>query len=155
MTLAQRLGLAVLIPLATYAFQSAFWSYISPHAWSLFFPGVFFSAAIAGFWGGLVATALSTLLVWFAFMPPRYSFLVEKPDQVFVILGFALTGLVFSLFSDRMRRQSKRLALLEGESKFNKVLDSAADGVFITSPQGQCTSPTPALSNCSVGRQLR
>lgn len=138
MTLAQRLGLAVLIPLATFALQSALWAYISPYAWFLFYPGVFFSALITGFRGGLVATALSTLFVWFAFVPPRYTFLVDKPHQYFVIVGFALTGLAFSLFSDHMRRQRERLVLLESESKLNRVLDSAADGVFITSPQGQC-----------------
>ena len=138
MTVAQRLGLAVLIPLATFVLQSALWTYLSPFAWFLFYPCVFFSALIAGFRGGLVATVLSTLLVWYGFIPPRYTFLVDKQNQYFAIVGFALTGLVFCLYSDHVRRQRERLMLLEGDARLNRVLDSAADGVFITSPEGRC-----------------
>ena len=127
MTPTQRLGLAVLIPAGTFVAQTALWDYVSPYAWFLFYPCIFFSALVAGLYGGLLSTAISTTLVWFCFIPPRYSFAVEKPGLFVSIAGFALTGIVFSVFSDRMRRQNLRMAVLEGDNKLNRVLDSAAD----------------------------
>ena len=67
-----RFILALFIPVAAYILQLLFWSFISPYAWFLFFPTVFFSSWIGGRVAGLFATGLSAVLVWWTFMPPLH-----------------------------------------------------------------------------------
>src|ERR1035437_5278203 len=74
-----RLILAARIPLAASGVQWFFWAAIQPYVWFLFFPAVFFRSWLGGLRGGLVATALSTGLVWYFFIPPQFSFAVQSP----------------------------------------------------------------------------
>ena len=136
MNLVSRLALAVAIPLAAFALQWTIWDYINPFAWFLFYPAVFFAAVLAGLQGGMLATTLSTLLVWYFFLQPRLSFALDRPGVVVSIIGFAVTGILFSIFSERTLRLARGLVAREGDAKLRKVLDSAADAVFITNPQG-------------------
>ncbi len=137
MPLIPRPALAILIPLLAFAAQWLLWDFINPYVWFLFYPAVFFAAVLTGLWGGVAATTLSTLLVWYCFIPPRFSFSLEKPVFFVSIIGFTLTGMLFSLFSEHTRRLTLRLAAREGDAKLRRVLDSAADAVFIATPQGR------------------
>lgn len=132
-----QLGLALVIPLATCVLQFAIWDYVQPYAWFLFYPAVCFTAVLTGLYGGIFATVLSTLLVSFVFIPPRFSFVLDKPQLLVPIMGFAATGIFFSLFSERARRINTQLAANRSDAKLNRVLDSAADAVFIANPQGR------------------
>jgi hypothetical protein len=58
----------ILLPLAAFAVQWTFWDAISPYAWFLFYPTVFFAPLFGGLWSGIVATVISTLLVWYVFI---------------------------------------------------------------------------------------
>jgi K+-sensing histidine kinase KdpD len=89
----RNLALAALIPLATFALQWALWEYIDPYVWFLFYPAVFFAAVLTGLQGGIAATIISTLLVWYAFIPVRYSFALEAPHALISIVVFAVTGI--------------------------------------------------------------
>ena len=105
-----RMLLAVAIPLAAFVLQSAFWAAIRPYVWFLFFPAVFFSSWVAGFSGGLVATVLSTLLVWWYFIPPTHTFALESPMTLFSIAMFAFMGVLFSISHDRLRKANRQAA---------------------------------------------
>lgn len=126
MTSGSRLAIAVLIPLVTGALEWLLWAYIDPHVWLLFYPAVFLSAVLTGLYGGIAATLVSTLLVWYAFMPPRLSFELDNPRAILSIVGFALTGFLFSLFSGHLRRLNEKLASRESEAGLTGVLDDAA-----------------------------
>jgi two-component system sensor histidine kinase/response regulator len=127
----RHLALAALIPLATFALQLALWEYIDPYVWFLFYPAVFFAAVLTGLQGGILATVMSTLLVWYAFIPVRYSFALEAPHALISIVAFAVTGIIFSVFCERARRTTQRLAAQQSEAKLTSVLDNAADAVLI------------------------
>jgi PAS domain S-box-containing protein len=62
---------------------------------------------------------------------------VEHPGTYISIIGFAVTGIIFSFFSARIRQLNHSLAARESDAKLKQVLDSAADAVFIANPQGR------------------
>jgi two-component system sensor histidine kinase/response regulator len=137
MRLVPRLALAVVIPLVTCGLQWAFWDVLSPYVWLLFFPAVFFSAALTGLQGGITATVVSMILIWYVFLPPRFMFAVDKPHSLVPVIVFVGTSICFSLFSEHLRRLNRSLAAREGDARLRKVLDGAADAVFIADPGGR------------------
>jgi Domain of unknown function (DUF4118) len=84
-------AITTLPPLATFILQSLSWSTLSPFAWFLFYPPVLISAWFGGFRSGLVATVLSTVLVWSSFLPG--SFRLDWPKCVLSSLIFLAMGL--------------------------------------------------------------
>jgi hypothetical protein len=55
-------------PLTAFAIQWVFHATVS--RWSLFYPAVFVSSWLGGFTSGVGATILSTIIVWWFFIPP-------------------------------------------------------------------------------------
>jgi len=104
-----RLMLAGLLPLAAFGLQWFFWAAIQPYVWFLFFPAVFFSSSVGGLRGGLVATALSTGLVWYFFIPPQFSFAVQSPMAYVSIAMFMGMGVLFSVVHDRLHRANAQV----------------------------------------------
>ncbi|MCX7192065.1 MAG: DUF4118 domain-containing protein [Proteobacteria bacterium] len=111
----QRL-LAVLLPLVACTLQWLLWDFITPYVWFLFFPAVFFSAWLGGLSGGLTATLISTLLVWYLFIPPVFSFTLGNSASALTIAMFVFMGSLFAFFFEHLRRTTLRtdeaLALL-------------------------------------------
>ena len=70
--------LALLPPVVAFVLQW-FWNDIQPFVWIFFYPAVFFSAWIGGLLPGLVSTTISALMVWWFFIPPQFSFVLDKP----------------------------------------------------------------------------
>jgi PAS domain S-box-containing protein len=103
-----RLLLALLLPLAAFALQWFFWAAIQPYVWFFFYPAVFFSAWLGGLRGGLAATVLSTGVVWWFFIPSRYSFILERPASALAMGIFAGLGVLFSLTHERLRKANQR-----------------------------------------------
>jgi signal transduction histidine kinase/DNA-binding response OmpR family regulator len=107
--------LAALPPLAAFAVQWAFWSTIRPFAWFLFYPAVFASSWIGGLRAGLAATAASTVLAAYFFVPPEGSFRVDEP-RFFLTTGvFVGMGILFSLSHGRLRRANQEVAAANGQ----------------------------------------
>lgn len=104
----RRLILATLIPLATLVLQWIFWSSIQPYAWFLFYPAVFFSAWVGGMRGGVMATAISMVSVWWFFIPTRYSFALERPESAVSIVVFVCMGVLFSLTQEQLRKAQRQ-----------------------------------------------
>jgi len=101
---------ALLIPLAAFAVQWTFWTAIRPYVWFLFFPAIFFSPWIGGLAGGLLATALSTAIVWFFFIPPQFAWVKETPTHLYSVTVFVLMGTLFSLLHERVKRAKRETA---------------------------------------------
>jgi len=102
--------LAMLPPLVASILQSMFWPALRPYVWFLFYPAVFFSSWIGGLPSGLMATAISTALVWWFFIPPEYSFMMKNPQSFLSAAVFMGMGVLFSLFHGRLRKANKRTA---------------------------------------------
>lgn len=123
---ALRLAVALLIPVVAFALQWFFWSAIKPYVWFLFFPAVFFSSRLGGLRGGLLATSLSAVLVWYYFIPPPGSFRVTNPISLVSIAIFVGMGVLFSLSHDRLRRAHRETAeALQTVRNANEQLQAA------------------------------
>ena len=120
-----RLVLAGLIPLATCGVQALFWPILQPFVWLLFYPAVFFSSWIGGRRGGLMATALSTILAWYFFIPPRFSFAIANPAAWVSIGIFIGMGILFSHFHERLRQANK----LAADAQFRGLFEQAFVGM--------------------------
>jgi len=108
-------GLSLVLPLLALGLQWMLWPWISPFVWFLFFPAVFFSARLSGFWGGLTSTLISVALVWYFFIPPQLSWVIEKPSNIYAAIMFLAMGILFSDTQERLRRaqQNTEIALAE------------------------------------------
>ncbi len=126
-----RLMLAVLLPFAACGLQWLLWGYIAPYAWLLFFPAAYLSAWIGGLWGGLAGTTIATLLVWYVFMPPRFSFALDSPTAALPILLFLVMGALFAFFFERLHRAQAR-----GETRFEATFEQAAVGIALVALDG-------------------
>jgi PAS domain S-box-containing protein len=97
-------AVAIALPLLALALQWMLWPWIRPFVWFLFFPTVFFSARLGGGRGGLVSTALSAVIVWFFFLPPQLSWLVENPANLWSVGMFVFVGCLVSANQTRLER---------------------------------------------------
>lgn len=108
---------ALLSPFVANAAQHLVWPVIHPFAWILFYPAVFFSAWIGGAAGGVAATIISTLLVWWSFVPPQHQFAKDEPRYVIAAAVFVFMGTLFSLFQGRLKAATKQLSQAVAEAR--------------------------------------
>lgn len=118
-----RLGWAIILPFVACTVQWLLWETIRPYVWFLFFPAAFFSAWIGGLRGGLAATVISALLVWFFFIPPVFSFELEHASAGFSIVVFVVMGGLFAFFFERLQQAMSRTddALAEAKIANEKI----------------------------------
>ncbi|MBI5889907.1 MAG: PAS domain S-box protein [Nitrosomonadales bacterium] len=134
-----RLLLSLLLPFVACALQWWLWAYLSPYVWFLFFPVAFFSAWIGGFSGGIAATAISALLVWYVFMPKTFSFELDNPASAFSIVVFVIMGALFAFLFERLRHAMQRTGkeLQVSETRFEATFEQAAVGIALAMPDGR------------------
>jgi Domain of unknown function (DUF4118) len=97
------------------------------------------SSWIGGLRAGVAATVVSTLLVWWSFVPPQHTLVKEEPRYVLSAAMFVAMGILFSLFHDRLRRATQqasaalRAARLAGEElrdvnqQIRRLIQQASD----------------------------
>ncbi|MBI1891441.1 MAG: EAL domain-containing protein [Burkholderiales bacterium] len=102
--------LALSIPIAASILQWLLWPVVSPYSWFLFYPAVFISSWIGGRVSGLLASALSTCLVWWFFISPEYAFFKGDAKDLLAAAMFFGMGVLFSLFNGRLRRANQQAA---------------------------------------------
>jgi PAS domain S-box-containing protein len=96
-------------PLVALGVQWLCWSWLQPLVWFLFFPAVFFSAWLGGRRGGLWATALSTVLVWYVFIAPDPA-ISARHAHVLLSMGlFTGMGTLMSLLHGRLQAATRQL----------------------------------------------
>lgn len=105
-----RLLFAWCLPLLALGVQLLLWPYVGPSVlFFFFFPAVFVSARVGGYLGGLGGTGLSAILVWYFFIPPRFSWAVQGSTG-FVSVGiFLLVGYLVSDVHARLDRAREGL----------------------------------------------
>lgn len=141
--------LAMLPPLLSVPLQHVLWPVIQPFAWFLFYPAVFLSSWIGGALAGVVATVISTLLVWWSFVPPEHTLVKEEPRYVLSGAVYVAMGILFSLFHGRLKRATQRAgealtaARWAGEKlqavhqQITRLVEQASDGIFIADIDGR------------------
>jgi len=125
---ARVLGISLVPPLIALLLQWALWSLIQPYVWFLFYPAVFASSWFGGRLAGLQATGLSTLIVWYLFVPPQLQFAKGASAPVFPALVFVGMGVAFSLSHERLRRSEQRI---------RDLFEQAGDGIFVADINGR------------------
>lgn len=118
-----RLALSILLPFVACATQWLLWDAFKPYVWFLFFPAAFFSAWIGGLAGGLAATVIGALLVWYVFIPPAFSFTLDNPASAFSMAVFIFMGSLFAFFFERLQqaKQHTEEALAAAEAANEKI----------------------------------
>ena len=129
-------SLAVLLPVLVFYLQWHLWYVIQPYAWFLFYPTVFLSVLIGRLRGGILATLISTLLVWFFFIPPEFSFVLHSPWALLSIVVFAASGIGFSFFYEHLYQRQFQAARKAGDARFQLLFEQAMDGVMIAGAGG-------------------
>jgi PAS domain S-box-containing protein len=150
---------ATLPPLVAFVVQRLLWTHLAPFSWFLFYPTVFISSWLGGFWSGLGATLLSTALVWSSFLPFEGVRRVDDPKYVFTAVLFVMTGVLFSIFHGRLRRANRAVADALGASQqaneslrsvinerriFAAVIDNSSDFIGIADAHGKPVYVNPA-----------
>lgn len=121
-----RILLAILLPFIACAVQWVLWdAWIKPYVWFLFFPAAFFSAWLGGLRGGLAGTVIGALLVWFFYIPPQFSFVLEHASAGASIVLFIIMGGLFAWFFERLTQAMQRtdLALEETRAANDKITE--------------------------------
>src|SRR5262249_4411226 len=75
-----RYAMAVVAIAGATLLHSLLFSFLGERAhFIIYFPAIVFAAWLGGLGPGLLSTALACLLVWYAFIPPRFSFALTDP----------------------------------------------------------------------------
>jgi len=120
-----RYGLAVALVAAALGLTLLLQNVVSTTGYFLFYVAVVMSAWFGGKWSGWLAVILSTLVVDYAFIPPIYSFGMDRQD-VPVFIEFAVSSLVASWFSSRRRQAETSLRHARDELQM-RVEERTAD----------------------------
>ncbi len=114
------------------------------HHWFLFYPAAFVSSWIAGRRWGLLVTLLATSLVWWFFIPPTQS-IVKPPGELLPAVVFAVMGVFFAVFHDRLRTVNARMKkLLDERRVFSALIENSPDFIGITDATGKPVYVNPA-----------
>jgi PAS domain S-box-containing protein len=83
----------------------------------LFFPAIVVIAMWAGFWPGIVGTLLAALFGDYFFVEPRYSFAVQKPEDVLGPALFSIIGVSLTLLTCSRTKATQALKESEADLK--------------------------------------
>lgn len=121
------------IPLATFLLQWLLWDHLDHFTWFLFWPAMFLYTSLGSRRDGILATLVSTALVWWFFMEPAHVWIKSNPLSYFSALFYIGIGILVSLMQDRLRANQRQIADLLAQSEENRdlLLGSLADGVFV------------------------
>jgi two-component system, LuxR family, sensor kinase FixL len=102
-----------------------------------FIPAVLVAAGIGGLGPGLLATALSTGVVLFAFKPHTAYWSAEIIDDViFALIGGGIAWIGEQLQRSRLRASTSEVDALAREAHFKSILDTVPDAMIVIDEQG-------------------
>jgi PAS domain S-box-containing protein len=150
--------LALLPPIVALFLQWMLWPIVQPSIWFLLYPAIFFSSWLGGWRISIAASAVSAVVVLWAFIPPERTFIIPAGQYLAASIFFA-TGVVFGVFNDRLRRANRRtvetLAATERANDalrqaiderrvFTALIENSSDFIGIAEPTGKPIYLNPA-----------
>lgn len=87
--------------------------FASAHYEVMFLTATVFNAVMWGRWPSLLSVALSIIVVDFFFIPPVYSFVIEKVEDVVDLIIFSVLALLCSSLAASFRRYAVEMAARE------------------------------------------
>lgn len=123
------------LPAVALGLQLLIWPWVQPFVWFLFYPAAFFAAWLGGRRAGLIATPLSALLVWYFFVPGRFSFESTEPSAAPTSAMFIVMGIAFAIALERVRRADAR-ALDRAQSMLDNLFEQSLVGVALFNQTG-------------------
>ena len=128
------IGLTIVATLAVFAIERVFWYPVG--RWSLFYPVVIACAWFGGRASGIVATLLSSALMWWFLVAPENERLRDGAgDDLVVALVFVVTGILISIASHGYRRNAARLA--RHDHQLQTILDFSPDAIVLKDCNGR------------------
>src|SRR5664279_609912 len=73
-----------------------------------FYPAVMVVALLVGFWPGLLATVLASLMAGYWILPPRGQFAIASTSDAIALAFFSGMGAFMSLVAERYRRNLEK-----------------------------------------------
>jgi PAS domain S-box-containing protein len=142
--LRNRILLTLLITFAAALLQWVLWPYINHYGFLLFYPAVFFSSLIDDLRGALISTFLAVLIVWYFFVPPGFSFIIEDKKDIFSFAIFIIIGFSLGFSQSYLSRTINELKitksnLFESEKKYRRIVETSQDGIVMTTLDGKIT----------------
>jgi PAS domain S-box-containing protein len=87
---------------------------------------------LGGTLSGVVGTLLSATLVWWAFVPPEWSFRIDEPRYAISTGTFVVLGLALSACQGRLRAANEALRLSEG--RYSGFVAIASEAIVSVDP---------------------
>ena len=75
-----------------------------------FYPAVILAALLGGMWTGILATALSALLVLYFVLEPVGQFSIQSTSDIVAMVIFCLSGVSISVVTELYHRNREKLA---------------------------------------------
>jgi PAS domain S-box-containing protein len=144
-----RYSLAVAAVAAGWGLRSALEAWVGPGLppYILFYPAVMTAALLAGLGPGLMATALSDLVVAYWILPPAGQSTTNSSAVRLVLVTFAIMGVVISVMAEFYRRRRDKAAAYDREIALREtrrekeflanLLEHAAQPFAVAYPDGK------------------
>ena len=118
----------------------------------LFFPAIVLIAWFGGKYPGIVSTAVTALISWYALIPPHYSFKFldfggRTQVIVFLFAGTLISMLAESLHAARKKTEGSEKKEREQRERFAITLASIRDAVIATDSEGRITFMNSVAEN--------
>jgi len=138
-------GVLGVVPLlAAFGLHWALWPYVRPNVWFLFFPAMFLSSWLAGLAQSVAMTVISGIAIWRVLVPVEDAN-ADELSNVFPVLVFIATGVLFAAFHDRLKQGAARLARTASERQiFAELVDNSTDFIGIADVTGRPIYVNPA-----------
>jgi PAS domain S-box-containing protein len=109
----------------------------------IFYPAVMLVAIVAGLWPGVLATALSSLVVDYWVLSPRGRFAIASTADAVALTLFFGMGVLISMLAESNRRNQERmaaykseLALRQSEAQFETLTNAIPQLCWMANPDG-------------------
>jgi PAS domain S-box-containing protein len=123
-------GVAVAMVLAAAAIRLTFLSAMGLQApFVTFYPAMMFASLYGGLRAGLLATALSAIIVDYFWIEPVGQFTIARPSDWLAIMTFLLTGVIIAVVSDTMHRARARAFTAEKQALLATERAAAAEAL--------------------------